>query len=612
MRQLRSCLSDMRHHEVLAEVIEAVDTLLVYSRNLANHPQETKYHHISAVNIHFRERLGHLTRSVDAMGAIGYVKRGDFFVFEAAEKVKTPEGAAAVTAQVTQLIKLLEAFKTQLKSVFAQLPPRLPVVRELVSVRGVGFASDRGKRQSMEDDEVIVDDLLEMDEAESATWAGLDSVLRSSLPEQLASSASSNSGTNGASGAEHKSGASASISSSSATSSSSNSSSSPALVDASGERFGYFGLYDGHGGRETVDFVVRMLHLNLRHVIAEKRRPKSRVNAASASPILSGMKALSQAANGNAAKEGVAELPKLENDTDASSSSSSSSSSSASASASTMASSVSVVDADIVGAIERAYLRTDGQLRRGGILRSGTTSVSCIVRTRPCGRKTLYVANVGDSRAVLSLSGAPAVRLTVDHKASLPEEASRIKNSGGFVSANFRVNGVLAVSRALGDHVYKEGQVVSAVPHVSVTHISTTNANTDKNGTNDSSANARAVEERRQQLEQQVMADAASDVLLLLACDGLWDVMSDQDAVDFAKQRLVAARMQAAAAAATVAVSQQGSDIASASAIRSSPRPPLLSGAALNAALADVSKALVLEALRRQSSDNVTVMLVLL
>ncbi len=96
---------------------------------------------------------------------------------------------------------------------------------------------------------------------------------------------------------------------------------------------------------------------------------------------------------------------------------------------------------------------TDGQLRRQSILRSGSTSVTCVIRS--VGEKrVLHTANVGDSRAVLC-RGGKAVRLTIDHKASLPEEAKRIRDAGGFIGRNKRVNGVLAISRALGDHMVR-------------------------------------------------------------------------------------------------------------------------------------------------------------
>jgi serine/threonine protein phosphatase PrpC len=63
------------------------------------------------------------------------------------------------------------------------------------------------------------------------------------------------------------------------------------------------------------------------------------------------------------------------------------------------------------------------------------------------------MANLGDCRAVLCRAGT-AVDLTVDCKASRPDEIARITAAGGFVN-NGRVRGQLEVSRALGDAAYK-------------------------------------------------------------------------------------------------------------------------------------------------------------
>ena len=70
----------------------------------------------------------------------------------------------------------------------------------------------------------------------------------------------------------------------------------------------------------------------------------------------------------------------------------------------------------------------------------------------------IYCANSGDSRSVLarvSESGAlEAVALSEDHKPENTAEKTRIETAGGFVKDN-RVNGNLALSRALGDFEYK-------------------------------------------------------------------------------------------------------------------------------------------------------------
>lgn len=82
-------------------------------------------------------------------------------------------------------------------------------------------------------------------------------------------------------------------------------------------------------------------------------------------------------------------------------------------------------------------------------------------------RRMLYSANAGDARAVLCRSGK-AVRLTYDHKGSDKQEAKRITDAGGFVMSG-RVNGVLAVTRSLGDSSMKE--FVVGAPYTTETEL---------------------------------------------------------------------------------------------------------------------------------------------
>jgi len=84
-------------------------------------------------------------------------------------------------------------------------------------------------------------------------------------------------------------------------------------------------------------------------------------------------------------------------------------------------------------------------------------------------RRVLYCANAGDARGVLCRSGK-AVRLTYDHKGSDKQEAKRITDAGGFVMSG-RVNGVLAVTRSLGDSSMKE--FVVGAPYTTETELCT-------------------------------------------------------------------------------------------------------------------------------------------
>lgn len=134
---------------------------------------------------------------------------------------------------------------------------------------------------------------------------------------------------------------------------------------------------------------------------------------------------------------------------------------------------------------------------------SGTTAVVALIRG-----KQLIVANAGDSRCVVSEKGK-AVDMSYDHKPEDELELARIKNAGGKVTMDGRVNGGLNLSRAVGDHFYKrnkalpaEEQMISAMPDVKVL---TLNEEHD---------------------------------FMVIACDGIWNVLSSQEVVDFVSERI--------------------------------------------------------------------------
>jgi len=80
----------------------------------------------------------------------------------------------------------------------------------------------------------------------------------------------------------------------------------------------------------------------------------------------------------------------------------------------------------------------------------------------------LYVGNVGDSRGVYGTDGGQAVPMSYDHKPCQLKEKKRIQEAGGYVAMNgvWRVMGVLATSRALGDYPLKDKKVVVSEPDV--------------------------------------------------------------------------------------------------------------------------------------------------
>ena len=149
--------------------------------------------------------------------------------------------------------------------------------------------------------------------------------------------------------------------------------------------------------------------------------------------------------------------------------------------------------------------------------------------------RELIVANAGDCRAVLCRKGM-AVEMSRDHKPDLLEERVRIEALGGYVYDGY-LNGYLSVARAFGNwHV--EGLKGACCP-LSV-----------------------EPEVRRVDLTEE-------DEFMIIGCDGLWDVFSNENAVSFARREL-----------------QRHND-------------PV-----------QCSRELVNEALRRNSSDNLTVVIV--
>ncbi|KAM9800991.1 putative protein phosphatase, Mg2+/Mn2+ dependent, 1Na (putative) [Neosynchiropus ocellatus] len=134
--------------------------------------------------------------------------------------------------------------------------------------------------------------------------------------------------------------------------------------------------------------------------------------------------------------------------------------------------------------------------------RSGSTAAAVMISP-----SHVYFINCGDSRSVLC-HDSQVVFYTEDHKPFNPREKERIQNAGGSVTLQ-RVNGSLAVSRALGDFDFKEvdwrpqtEQLVSPEPEV-------------------------------YEIER-----TPEDEFLILACDGVWDAMGNEELCAFVRNRL--------------------------------------------------------------------------
>jgi len=144
-------------------------------------------------------------------------------------------------------------------------------------------------------------------------------------------------------------------------------------------------------------------------------------------------------------------------------------------------------------AVKSGYLRTDEEFLKQGVS-SGTTCVTALIIDGK-----LVVSNAGDSRAVISKRSGEAEALTCDHKVAREDELERIEKLSGLVkkSGGLMRIGRLCVSRGIGDSDLKE--FITPEPDTIVVEIT-------------------------------------SDYeFLILATDGLWDVVTNQEAVDIAR-----------------------------------------------------------------------------
>ncbi|XP_048502714.2 uncharacterized protein LOC104897184 [Beta vulgaris subsp. vulgaris] len=189
---------------------------------------------------------------------------------------------------------------------------------------------------------------------------------------------------------------------------------------------GFFGVYDGHGGKKAAEFVADSLHKNVLEMVDN--------------------------CVGNIARE---------------------------------------------EAVKSAYLKTDKEF-----LQQGVSSGSCCVTVLIEGTE-MVVSNIGDCRAVLCRGGV-AEALTKDHRVEMEEERKRIEDKGGYVEFHkgaWRVHGILSVSRSIGDSHLKDWVV--SEPDTTILDLT---PNMD---------------------------------FLVLASDGLWEEVGNQEAIDIVLQSRV-------------------------------------------------------------------------
>ncbi|KAI2789955.1 Protein phosphatase 2C [Penicillium oxalicum] len=231
---------------------------------------------------------------------------------------------------------------------------------------------------------------------------------------------------------------------------------------------GYFSIFDGHAGTFAAEWCGKKLHLILEDVM--RKNPNTPVPELLDQTFTSVDQQLEKLPLKNSGCTAVIALLRWENRVPSSQSATGS--------------------ANIASAV--AASRSDANANDVSDQEGSATSIPKL-QQQAQRQRVLYTANVGDARIVLCRNGK-ALRLSYDHKGSDENEGKRITNAGGLILNN-RVNGVLAVTRALGDAYLKD--LVTGHPYTTETVI---------------------------------QPDA--DEFIILACDGLWDVCSDQEAVD--------------------------------------------------------------------------------
>ncbi|XP_064456466.1 protein phosphatase 1L-like [Ornithodoros turicata] len=223
-----------------------------------------------------------------------------------------------------------------------------------------------------------------------------------------------------------------------------------------------YGVFDGHGGEFSAEYAEKHLFSNLLKKLVAAKQKMTKVADDSSSDLEASDDSRQQNATNN-------------NDT--------------------LLSEFSKIISEEILSLDASLL----DIAKASRDLSGSTALVALIHGND-----VLVANVGDSRGVMCDNKGMAIPLSFDHKPQQLKEHRRIKEAGGFItfSGVWRVAGVLATSRALGDFPLKERQLLVAQPDILSFRV--------ENGTSG----------------------------LVLATDGLWDALSNEEAAGFVSKHL--------------------------------------------------------------------------
>lgn len=212
---------------------------------------------------------------------------------------------------------------------------------------------------------------------------------------------------------------------------------------------GYFAIFDGHAGTFAADWCGKKLHVILEDII--KKNPNAPIPELLDQTFTSVDSQLEKLPLKNSGCTAAVAVLRWEDRVPSNASQTGSQS--------------------IAPALARATEKNPDKVAEGAETKPDAKQNPELERQKLKGaasrQRVLYTANVGDARIILCRSGK-ALRLSYDHKGSDENEGKRITNAGGLILNN-RVNGVLAVTRALGDSYMKD--LVTGHPYTTETVI---------------------------------------------------------------------------------------------------------------------------------------------
>jgi len=222
---------------------------------------------------------------------------------------------------------------------------------------------------------------------------------------------------------------------------------------------GYFAIFDGHAGSFAADWCGKKVHILLEEIV--RKNPNTPIPELLDQTFTTADQQLEKLPLKNSGCTAVVAVLRWEDRIPNAQSATGSTAIAPAAAAAVKAASEPQSN-------KPASTEAAAAANQNGTGASGTASQSEVrLREAASRQRVLYTANVGDARIVLCRNGK-ALRLSYDHKGSDENEGKRVAGAGGLILNN-RVNGVLAVTRALGDAYMKD--LVTGHPYTTETVI---------------------------------------------------------------------------------------------------------------------------------------------